>query len=54
MALLDPNRSLWMVIADLITERDNPWVDVFDATRVGGTQAAKRFVKENVSVGCTS
>ncbi|MDQ4134302.1 MAG: FAD-dependent oxidoreductase [Actinomycetota bacterium] len=40
-----------MVNADLITGRENPWVEVFDATRVGDAQAAKKFVKENASVG---
>ncbi len=40
-----------MLNADLITGRDNPWVEVFDATRVGGTEAARTFVKENVLVG---
>lgn len=40
-----------MVNADLITGRDNPWLKVFDATRIDGMQSAKKFVKENVSVG---
>jgi glycine/D-amino acid oxidase-like deaminating enzyme/nitrite reductase/ring-hydroxylating ferredoxin subunit len=40
-----------MINADLITGAENRWVDVFDATRVGGVEAAKKFVKENVSVG---
>jgi Rieske Fe-S protein len=40
-----------MINTDLITGRDNPWVDVFDATRVGGAEAVKKFVKENVFVG---
>ncbi|MDP9401865.1 MAG: FAD-dependent oxidoreductase [Actinomycetota bacterium] len=40
-----------MIAADLISDRDNPWVGVFDATRVGDRQAAKRFVKENAQVG---
>lgn len=40
-----------MLNADLITGRDNPWIEVFDATRVGDAQAAKKFVKENLSVG---
>ena len=39
-----------MVNADLVTEQDNPWVEVFDATRVGGAQATKKFVKENALV----
>ncbi|MFN2506364.1 MAG: FAD-dependent oxidoreductase, partial [Acidimicrobiales bacterium] len=40
-----------MLNADLITGEDNPWVEVFDATRGGDAQAAKKFVKENLSVG---
>lgn len=40
-----------MVIADLISGRDNPWIEVFDATRGGTAEAAKKFVKENASVG---
>ena len=40
-----------IIVADLIAGRDNPWVEVFDATRVDGPGAAKTFVKENVSVG---
>ena len=41
-----------MIISDLVTGRVNPWVDVFDATRVEpGMQSAKKFVKENASVG---
>jgi len=40
-----------MVNTDLITGRENRWVEVFDATRVGDLQAAKRFVKANVAVG---
>jgi Rieske Fe-S protein len=40
-----------MIIADLIGGRDNPWLEVFDATRVGAGQAATSFVRENASVG---
>jgi glycine/D-amino acid oxidase-like deaminating enzyme/nitrite reductase/ring-hydroxylating ferredoxin subunit len=40
-----------MIIADLIDGRDNPWLEVFDATRIGTSQAATKFVKENASVG---
>ena len=40
-----------MIIADLIDGRDNPWLGVFDATRIGTGQAAMKFVKENASVG---
>jgi glycine/D-amino acid oxidase-like deaminating enzyme/nitrite reductase/ring-hydroxylating ferredoxin subunit len=40
-----------MIIADLIDGRDNPWLEVFDATRIGTGQAVTEFVKENASVG---
>ncbi|MDQ4134366.1 MAG: FAD-dependent oxidoreductase, partial [Actinomycetota bacterium] len=40
-----------MINADLITGRENRWVELFDATRVGDTQAVKTFVKANVAVG---
>jgi glycine/D-amino acid oxidase-like deaminating enzyme/nitrite reductase/ring-hydroxylating ferredoxin subunit len=40
-----------MLLSDLICGRENPWTDVFDATRVGGAPAAKRFVRENAAVG---
>jgi glycine/D-amino acid oxidase-like deaminating enzyme len=40
-----------MIIADLIVGRDNPWLEVFDATRVGTGQALTQFVKENAAVG---
>jgi Rieske Fe-S protein len=40
-----------MIIADLISGRDNPWLQVFDATRIGTGRAAMKFVKENASVG---
>ncbi|MDP8913399.1 MAG: FAD-dependent oxidoreductase [Pseudomonadota bacterium] len=38
------------IIADLATGRDNPWVDVFDATRVKPIAGAKEFVVENAEV----
>jgi glycine/D-amino acid oxidase-like deaminating enzyme/nitrite reductase/ring-hydroxylating ferredoxin subunit len=40
-----------MIITDLINGRDNPWLEVFDATRGGSGQAVTKFVKENASVG---
>ncbi|MDQ3901273.1 MAG: FAD-dependent oxidoreductase [Actinomycetota bacterium] len=40
-----------MIIADLISGRNNRWLEVFDATRVGTGQAVAKFVKENASVG---
>ncbi len=40
-----------MIIADLIGDRSNPWLEVFDATRVNPAQSITKFVKENASVG---
>jgi glycine/D-amino acid oxidase-like deaminating enzyme/nitrite reductase/ring-hydroxylating ferredoxin subunit len=39
-----------MIIADLATGKENPWLDVFDATRVKPIAGAKEFAKENLSV----
>jgi glycine/D-amino acid oxidase-like deaminating enzyme/nitrite reductase/ring-hydroxylating ferredoxin subunit len=37
-----------MIASDLILERDNPWAELFDATRVKPLAAAREFVSENV------
>jgi glycine/D-amino acid oxidase-like deaminating enzyme/nitrite reductase/ring-hydroxylating ferredoxin subunit len=39
-----------MIIADLVAGRDNPWLPVFDASRVKPVAGAKEFAKENLSV----
>ena len=39
-----------MIIADLVAGRDNPWLPVFDATRVKPVAGAKEFAKENLDV----
>ncbi len=39
-----------MIIADLATGRDNPWLPVFDARRVKPVAGGKEFLKENLSV----
>ncbi len=39
-----------MIIADLATGRENPWLDIFDATRVKPVAGAKEFVVENAEV----
>lgn len=39
-----------MIIADLATGKDNPWLPVFDATRVKPLAGAKEFTKENLAV----
>jgi glycine/D-amino acid oxidase-like deaminating enzyme/nitrite reductase/ring-hydroxylating ferredoxin subunit len=38
------------LIADLVDGRDNPWLKVFDATRVKPLAGAKEFAKENAKV----
>jgi Rieske Fe-S protein len=40
-----------MILSDLVMGRDNPWVGVFDATRVKPVTAAPSFVRENVGAG---
>ena len=40
-----------MILSDTLLGRENPWGEVFDATRVDGSGSAKEFVKENVNVG---
>ena len=38
------------IIADLATGAENPWLEMFDATRVKPIAGAPEFVKENVAV----
>jgi glycine/D-amino acid oxidase-like deaminating enzyme/nitrite reductase/ring-hydroxylating ferredoxin subunit len=39
-----------MIIADLVAEKDNPWLPVFDATRVKPIAGAKEFAVGNAEV----
>jgi glycine/D-amino acid oxidase-like deaminating enzyme/nitrite reductase/ring-hydroxylating ferredoxin subunit len=39
-----------VVLRDLILERDNPWAEVFDATRLKLGASAKKLLKENANV----
>ena len=39
-----------MMIADLVAERESPWLPVFDATRVKPIAGAKEFITENAQV----
>lgn len=39
-----------MLLSDAILGRDNPWRQVFDATRLDITRSAKRFITENMNV----
>jgi glycine/D-amino acid oxidase-like deaminating enzyme/nitrite reductase/ring-hydroxylating ferredoxin subunit len=38
-----------MIVGDLITERQNPYADLYDATRIKPIAASVDYVKENVS-----
>jgi glycine/D-amino acid oxidase-like deaminating enzyme/nitrite reductase/ring-hydroxylating ferredoxin subunit len=38
-----------MIVRDLISGRDNPWLEVYDATRIAPKQSIKGVVSENVS-----
>jgi glycine/D-amino acid oxidase-like deaminating enzyme/nitrite reductase/ring-hydroxylating ferredoxin subunit len=38
------------MLADLVAGRDNPWIEAFDARRVGGATALKKLVEGNVEV----
>ena len=40
-----------MVLSDAVLGRDNPWSEVFDATRVDAAGSAREFVAENLDVG---
>jgi glycine/D-amino acid oxidase-like deaminating enzyme/nitrite reductase/ring-hydroxylating ferredoxin subunit len=39
-----------MVLADLVAGHPNPWLEAFDATRIGDAQTIKRLIEENLHV----
>ncbi|MFC0625564.1 FAD-dependent oxidoreductase [Kribbella deserti] len=39
------------VLRDLISGRDNPWSELYDARRIGGPRAVASMVKDNLKVG---
>lgn len=39
-----------IILADLLAGRDNPWLAVFDATRIGDARSVKKLVEENLHV----
>jgi glycine/D-amino acid oxidase-like deaminating enzyme/nitrite reductase/ring-hydroxylating ferredoxin subunit len=39
-----------MLLADMVSERENPWLDLFDATRIKPVAGAGEFVKGNAEV----
>jgi glycine/D-amino acid oxidase-like deaminating enzyme/nitrite reductase/ring-hydroxylating ferredoxin subunit len=40
-----------IILSDLIMGRDNPWAEVFDATRIKPMAGGTSFVKENIGTG---
>lgn len=42
-----------LLLRDLIVGTDNPWLQLYDATRVNAMASAKEFIKENVDVAKT-
>ncbi|MFE1467086.1 FAD-dependent oxidoreductase [Nocardiopsis dassonvillei] len=40
-----------VILSDLLQGRDNPWLAMFDATRVGDAKAVGRLIKDNLKVG---
>jgi Rieske Fe-S protein len=40
-----------MILADRILDRDNPWAEAFDSTRLAPGASIKSLVTENVNVG---
>ncbi len=39
------------IITDMISGRDNPWMEAFDSTRIGGARTAANVVAANIHVG---
>lgn len=40
-----------MMLADLLAARENDWLSVFDASRIGDARAVGRLIKDNLKVG---
>jgi nitrite reductase/ring-hydroxylating ferredoxin subunit len=40
-----------LVLVDLVQGRDHPWLELFDATRIGDARTVKKMVEDNVHVG---
>ncbi|MBB6120014.1 FAD-dependent oxidoreductase [Nocardiopsis algeriensis] len=40
-----------LILTDLLAGRDNAWLPVFDATRIGDAKAVAKLVKDNLKVG---
>lgn len=39
------------ILAALVDGRDHPWLEAFDATRIGDAQTIKKLIEDNVHVG---
>jgi glycine/D-amino acid oxidase-like deaminating enzyme/nitrite reductase/ring-hydroxylating ferredoxin subunit len=39
-----------MLLADMLSSIDNPWLKLYDATRIGNASAVKKLVEENAKV----
>ncbi|MEI7054970.1 FAD-dependent oxidoreductase [Nocardioides sp. CCNWLW239] len=48
---LNSGTAAAMMLADLLAGTDNPWLSLFDATRIGGARTVARLVKDNLHVG---
>lgn len=40
-----------IILSDLLAGRDNPWLPVFDASRIGDAKTAATLIKDNLKVG---
>jgi glycine/D-amino acid oxidase-like deaminating enzyme len=40
-----------MMLSDLLTGRESPWLPVFDATRIGSVRTVGELIKDNLKVG---
>lgn len=40
-----------IMLADILAGADNPWLPVFDATRIGDVRSVGRLIKDNLKVG---
>jgi nitrite reductase/ring-hydroxylating ferredoxin subunit len=40
-----------VILSDLLAGRDNPWLPVFDATRIGDAKTVRQLIKDNLKVG---
>lgn len=40
-----------MMLSDLLSDRENPWLPAFDASRIGDAATVGRLIKDNLTVG---